>query len=288
MATQAGERCAQEHGFTGLPIDPFAIAEQQDIRVEAKQQAGVSGMLIFVEDKVAIMYATHLNNRGFERFSVAHELGHYFLPGHPEEIIRGGGQHVSRAGFSQGDTSIEIEADHFAAGLLMPRHLVRRLLNQYQPGLGAVVQLAEQAEVSLTAAAIRVAECAEYPVGVVVTQGEEVRYGFFSDHFKRLGKRVFLRKGDRVPSDVETWAFNQTPTNVTRGTRATCETTLGAWFDNGSNLALDEEIAGLGNFGHTLTVLSSEAIPMDPDDESEADEEDALQQSWTPRFAYGR
>ena len=289
MATQSGERLARELGFEQFPVDPIGIAQAHKIIVEAKSQPGVSGMLIFAGDKVALLYSTTLGNEGFERFSVAHELGHYFLPGHPDEIIRDGGQHVSRAGFSQGATSIEIEADHFAAGLLMPSLLVRRLLSDCQPGLQSVHLLERRAKVSLTAAAIRVAQCAEYPVGVVVTQGEEVSYGFFSESFKRLGKRVFLRKGDRIPNDVETLVFNRSPSNVTDRKSVTSETTLGAWFNNGSDIVLDEEIIGLGRYGYTLTILSSEALLTDEDERDEAlEEEDALKRSWTPRFAYGR
>jgi hypothetical protein len=36
-----------------------------------------------------------------------------------------------------------------------------------------------------------------------------------------------------------------------------------------------------------LTVLSSEALAADPD-EDEDEEDAALEESWTPRFAHGR
>jgi hypothetical protein len=35
-------------------------------------------------------------------------------------------------------------------------------------------------------------------------------------------------------------------------------------------------------------VLSSEELPMVPDDDNERDEDQALRESWTPRHAYGR
>lgn len=35
-----------------------------------------------------IQYASHIANEGFIRFTVAHELGHYFLPGHAEHLFR--------------------------------------------------------------------------------------------------------------------------------------------------------------------------------------------------------
>lgn len=289
MATQLGERRASDSGYTEFPVDPFAIATSHDIYIEAKQQeGGISGALILAGDKAAILYSTALRNQGFERFSIAHELGHYFIPGHMDEIVGGGGQHFSRAGFTEGRTSIELEADHFAAGLLMPSRLVRRLLDNYPIGLGSIEQLAQKANVSLTAAAIRAAQCSDRPIAIIVSKGDEVQYGFFSNSFKKLDKRVFVRKGDRLPTCCQTRAFNAQPSNIEGGARQIVRTTLSEWFDNGSRQELDEEIVGLGRYGFSLTVLSSDLLPSDPDEDEDANEEERLENSWTPRFAYGR
>ena len=216
MATQTGQKRARDEGFHSFPVDPFAIAAKHDIHIEEKPAGmqGVSGALIFAEPRPIIIYSAELENEGFERFSVAHELGHYFLPDHPDQILKAGGQHFSRAGFTEGTSSIELEADHFAAGLLMPAGLVRSHLERHQVGLEGICRLAEDAHVSLTAAAIRAAECASFPLCVVVSNGGEVRYAFSSDAFKSLGTRIFLRKGDPLPAGV-TAAFNARSGNVT-------------------------------------------------------------------------
>lgn len=113
---QFGEKVAIDGGFTELPVDPFEIAARHEIVVQAKPDTavGVSGLLVRHGDTFGILYATHIDNEGFQRFSVAHELGHYFLDGHPEHVLRDG-MHESRAGFVTGDP-FELEADHFAAG----------------------------------------------------------------------------------------------------------------------------------------------------------------------------
>lgn len=287
MATQTGQKRARDDGYHAFPVDPFAIAAKHDLHVEQKPAGmpGVSGALIFAEPRPIIIYSAELENDGFERFSVAHELGHYFLPDHPEEILKAGGQHFSRAGFTEGTSSIELEADHFAAGLLMPSGLVRSHLDQHQVGLDGICRLAEDARVSLTAAAIRAAECATFPLCIIVSSGAEVRYAFPSGAFKGLGKRIFLKKGDPLPAGA-TAAFNARLENVMAGRRATGECDLMDWFDTDRHARLDEEVIGLGRYGFTLTVLSSEALP-EPDDEDEDDEE-ATVERWTPRFAYGR
>lgn len=287
MARQRGERIAQQHGFTSFPVDPFKIAEAEEIDVEAKdpEHEGVSGCIIFHNNGVGIIYATHIRSEGFQRFTVAHELGHYFLDGHEDEIRKSSPIHLSRAGFTQGQSWIEIEADHFAAGLLMPSRLTRASLARAPIGLAGVQYLANDAETSLTAAAIRTAECASYPVAVVVSRGGQVAYGFLSEGFKRLGRLRFLRKGDSLPATF-TRTFNADPEKVRQGRMGCGATTLAAWFDGPSHVELDEEVIGLGKYGYTLTVLSSEALPDDPDEQE--DEEQELIESWTPRHAYGR
>lgn len=288
MATQTGQKRARDEGYSAFPVDPFAIAAKHDIHVERKPAGmpGVSGALIFAEPKPIIIYSAELENEGFERFSVAHELGHYFLPDHPDEIRKAGGQHFSRAGFTEGTSSIELEADHFAAGLLMPGGLVRAHLDENQVGLEGICRLAEDARVSLTAAAIRAAECAGFALCIIVSCGAEVRYAFPSDTFKGLGKSIFLRKGDSLPPGL-TAAFNTQSENVLAARRSTGECDLKDWFDTDRHARLDEEVLGLGRYGFTLTVLSSEAL-ADPSSEDNEEDEDAIVERWTPRFAYGR
>lgn len=287
MARQRGEQIAKQFGFEKLSIDPFKIAEEENIVVEAKapDREGMSGCIVFTDDGVGIIYATHIRSEGFKRFTVAHELGHYFLDGHPEEILKTAPVHFSRAGFTQGNSSIEIEADHFASGLLMPTGLTREALYDAPVGLAGIQRLADAAETSLTSAAIRAAECAPYPVAVIVSQGSQVSYGFMSDSFKRLGRLSSLRKGDPLPYTA-TRTFNSDVANIAERTSTCSSTRLAEWFGGDTQIKLEEEIIGLGGYGYTLTVLSSEMLPDDP---SETDnEEEKLIESWTPRFAYGR
>lgn len=287
MARRLGEKITKERGFDRFPIDPVDIARRENISVEAKppDRKGVSGGIIFHDDEVIIFYATNIKNAGFQRFTIGHELGHYFLPGHPEEITKIAPVHVSRAGFSQGAESIEIEADHFSSGLLMPSGLVRGLLTDQRVGLDGIAALSEEAQCSLTASAIRAAECSEYPMAVIISSGEEISYGFLSDSFKDLHPSNYPRKGDPLPHTA-TREFNLNKDNVLRGERICGQTTLADWLGSSSDIPLDEEIIGLGKYGYTLTVLSSDELPLQPYEEE--DEEEQLLESWTPRFAYNR
>lgn len=285
-ARQRGERKARELGYDAFPIDPFAIAEGEDIFVMAKppDQPGVSGGIIF-GDQVGIFYSTTIRSIGFQRFTVAHELGHFFLEGHPDEILKTAVAHISKAGFTEGGSTIELEADHFASGLLLPTRLVQQQLDREKIGLEGIEALAEISHCSLTASAIRAAECGTYPMAIVVSRGDRVQYAFLSEGFKKLGRLEFLRKGTSLP-DTLTRRFNRNSENVGSGKRACEATTLSDWFGGSRSIELDEQVIGLGSYGLTLTALSSESLPYE--DEDEGDEEAELIESYTPRFAYGR
>jgi hypothetical protein len=100
-AAGIAERIVREHNIPSLPVDPIRIANSVGIEVVAKpaSDGGVSGMLIRYGEQFCIAYATHITSQGFKRFTIAHELGHYFLEGHVDAIFREGSVHESRAGF---------------------------------------------------------------------------------------------------------------------------------------------------------------------------------------------
>ncbi len=179
LATLAAEKVVQERGITAFPVDPIAIARDLGIEVMAKPTCaqGVSGMLLRVGDAYGIAYATHIDNIGFQNFSVAHELGHYFLPGHIDAVLADGDVHESRAGFASGDR-YELDADHFAAGLLMPRSLFTDAMRRVGDGLAAIENLAGLCQTSLTATAIRYTQCTRDPMAMVLSTGERINYCF--------------------------------------------------------------------------------------------------------------
>lgn len=278
-ATKFGEQLAQEH-FSELPIDPFHIANELGIVVEPlpPEKKGVSGMLVYINNIFGIQYATYVDNPGFQNFCLGHELGHYSIPGHPEKLLVNG-YHESHAGFSSGERC-ELEADHFAAGLLMPSSLFDVALDKVESGMNAVKALAGICETSLTATAIRYAQRTPDPVAIIVSEGNIIQYCFMSDEMKEIKGLNWIRKGTALPRNTVTCSFNQLKDNILNGNQSEGETSLVDWF--GCNLEYDlyEEVLGLGGYGKTLTVLSMDDVP----EQEEIDEEDDLLESWTPRF----
>ena len=282
MAKRKAEKFLADRGIASFPVDPIAIAESLDIVVEPKPDTagGVSGTLVRHQDMFGIMYATHIDNDGFQRFSIAHEIGHYVLDGHVDHIFPSGDDlHSSKAGFVSGDP-FELEADHFAAGLLMPDPLFSREVRRFGDGLEAVEGMARACRTSLTATAIRYAETATVPVAVVVSAGDSVDYCFMSRSLQDFSGLEWLRKGQLLPADVETDLFNRNPDNILRAQRSHANIDLRDWFGGPRSLPGTEETIGLGGYGKTLTILSSSVFADDEPDEEDEDMEDR----WTPRF----
>lgn len=283
MAKQQAELLLKNEGMlAATKIDPIALANKRDIMVKAKDDAepGVSGMLLHHGNSFGIMYATYVPSTGFQRFSIAHELGHYFLEGHVDQILKTG-VHASYAGFVSADP-YEMEADAFAAGLLMPSSPMKKLLKLHDPGMAIVDKVAETFETSLTAAAIRYAELTDDAIAVIVSTGQTIDYCFLSDGMKSLPNLDWLKKGTPVPHSTCTHAFNADAKNVAGAERFEDEIDVRQWLGGSNRERVVEEVVGLGRYGKTLTILSSRSIGTD--EESEDDEDERLADSWTPKF----
>ncbi|MEX2498327.1 MAG: ImmA/IrrE family metallo-endopeptidase [Wenzhouxiangellaceae bacterium] len=269
-------------GVSRLPVDPEWIAREHRVLVQAKPTGsrGVSGMLIKSGDDFAIAYATHIASPGFQRFSIAHELGHFFMPDHPEALFRTGPVHESRAGFSSGD-NIELEADHFAAALLMPKlPFLQEVRAQNTENLELILKMADVCRTSRTATAIRYVKLTDHPMALVVSSGSRIEYCFLSVSLRAVPGLEWSRKGSMLPLGSATSAFNRHCGNVLNGARKDDVTSLSDWFGGRWDIECLEEVQGLGAYQKTLTIIT----PVKDLDIEELLEEEELVDSWTPTF----
>jgi hypothetical protein len=284
FATLEAECLVRDRGIGSLPIDPFQIAYSAGIEVCAKPaNTGVSGMLIRSGSAFAIAYATSVPSEGFQRFSIAHELGHYFLRGHVDHVLGTNGLHESRAGFLSRDR-YEIEADQFAAGLLMPRSLFVRALSSAGEGLDAVEYLAAECKTSLTATAIRYVEFTTEAAAIVVSNPSRIEYCCLTKRFRDLPGLVWPKRDEPIPRRTATYRFSADPGRIIHAEREEDTVNLREWFGGGPDLPLVEQVIGLGTYSRILTVLTVDEAR----DEDEAEEDKALARSWTPALSRSR
>ena len=268
IASASAEARALSSSFTSFPIDPFKIAEDHDISVVSGDpgQPGISGCIVFSNEAASIYYSRAISTAGFQRFTVAHELGHYFIPGHPEEILASGGTHLSKGDF-EGTNPIEREADQFAAHLLMPTKLSRELLLTAPRGLEGITALAEAAIASITSAAIRAIQIDPYPMAIIKSKNDGIQFSMLTPKMKAFGYMRPYSKGQSLPEVHEP-----------------SESHLADWFDTApSGLKVRGETIFLGAYGK-LTVITPISAVIDPYEDEDEDEDAALEASWKLRF----
>ena len=117
------EQVLKRSRVTRLPVPVERIAARHNILIRRARHSEFSGMLIRKDGRALIgVNCGEANVR--QRFTIAHELGHFFL--HPRKAAFVD-YRDKKSGISR--TPRERQANAFAAALLMPR---RRLLRDFR------------------------------------------------------------------------------------------------------------------------------------------------------------
>jgi len=132
------------------------------------------------------------------RFSVSHELGHFFLESHRNEIKSGTiPPHPSNISLIHTD-KIETEADFFAGNLLMPTRRLRAFTAGRKFSLDIIKEVANSFDVSLTAALLRFVLVGTHDIMIVFSRDNIVEWSYRSDRFPKVANK--FKKGQPVPS----------------------------------------------------------------------------------------
>ena len=137
-----------------LPANVIQIANACGIKVYAGElMDGISGAITY--DKESELFEITVNKNDSlerQRFTIAHELGHYFLHKdmlekdefHIDAMYRGNITNDEKA------RDKEKEVDYFAGALLMNRVMLENLYNEY-----SIAELADIFKVSVSAMTVR-------------------------------------------------------------------------------------------------------------------------------------
>ena len=123
------------------PVDPFHIASQLGLSVERRLlDPDVSGMLAKRPGRDPEVYINAMDSENRQRFSCAHEIGHYVKRAGSSGGDDDSWGYIDRRGpsASRGIDPEEIYANQFAAALLMPEEAVRHLRDSIGPAAMAV------------------------------------------------------------------------------------------------------------------------------------------------------
>ncbi len=148
-----------KHGFTDLPVDVAGLAKLECVEVDQADFGDeISGVLMKDGDRAIIgVNARHAPTR--QRFTIAHELGHFMLHTSRDLFVdKDYIVHFRDETSSTGVDPIEVEANQFAAEVIMPADKVRELFNARRFDIddeAALRRLAAKFTVSPTAMAVR-------------------------------------------------------------------------------------------------------------------------------------
>jgi Zn-dependent peptidase ImmA (M78 family) len=152
-----------------IPVPIHEVADGLGLQVEAASLGnGVSGVLVVENGRGTIGYNSD-DPLVRQRFTVAHEIAHFVL--HQTEAQLFIDRHFRAVyrrdlGSTSGEDPREVQANRFAAALLMPEELVLAEVNGVDFDLGdeqALKTLAESFQVSAQAMSLRLANLGIFP-----------------------------------------------------------------------------------------------------------------------------
>lgn len=141
------------------PIDVEYIAQHLNINLLFEElESNVSGFLVIKEKKASIVVNdSHHENR--KRFTIAHELGHYALhANNGDQLFIDKQVYHRNSASSEGVITQEIEANRFAAQLLMPRPMVKKAVEIMEHETGDEIDLSDDFCISKLARLFAVSE----------------------------------------------------------------------------------------------------------------------------------
>jgi len=152
LARQLAAALVKKHKITAPEVDVEALARKCGLEVAYVDVDGeLSGQLY--PDVPEMVVNARGRRRERQRFTIAHELGHWQLRHHllgelPEDTLGYSGAFEDESSY-EGRSPVEIEANTFAAELLMPSSWIRRLQKPLKTGapqqLAQVYGVSEQA-----------------------------------------------------------------------------------------------------------------------------------------------
>ena len=262
---QAASAVLEQYFSGSPPVDLFAIAHDEGIllvpgqftndfcgRIEyhPKQRT----FLLFHPDITTTPYPNRV------RFSVGHELGHYFLDHHRARLIAGA-THSSTSGFVS-EEPMEREADEFAAALLIPEFELRRLLARRNfVVLADILALADRWQTSAISAAIRYVKYAAEACTVVLSEKAQVVFSVASEEARALGLGFVPKKSLLPNGSASTQAWKSGAGTPVGKSIASTEWMPAAY----RSVQLWEEAVSIGSTDWTLTLLALDQTSQEED-----------------------
>jgi len=193
-AEAAATRLWQRFCLSGpKELDLTAVAAARNVFVVEKPLDSADAWLVRQGNYGLIRVSTRIEEPGRKRYAVAHELGHFELHAMVTQLAACTSQDM-QADYKA--SAPELEANWFAAELLMPAKLFTKELGHTVPEFDSVRRLASYFDTTMTATAVRMVELSDEECAFVVSEKGRVRWWRASERFR---DRYWLECGRRLP-----------------------------------------------------------------------------------------
>ncbi len=252
--------------FPNSAIEPAAIAHNKEITISANSYGdGFDGMIEHRSGRFHI----YLNLDRVEtvkspraRFTLCHELGHYFIDDHRNALRSGETPaHPSKCEF-ESNNPVEVQADYFASSLLLPESRIRKFARKQHSGLATILAVARHFNASVTSASVRFSTLELQQSVLVKWKDGQVQWMRASPTVWANGYRKTIGSLSALPEECATrMAMSQNPSTADFHESTTVSS---QWFpfvsesSLQSNVILREQSVRLGRFGG-VTLLTAES-----------------------------
>jgi len=223
------------------------IAGEFGIDVLYRPAESYDGALLRIRDaqRGCIVINSQIREESRKRFTLAHEIGHFVLPGQQEVSAPCKPQRIENW-----DADLyrpELDANRFAAEILMPRGLMADFV-QSEPLLESIRAIARLCGTSLTASAVRLITLTPHRAAVVWSQNQKILWSKLSEGFVR-----WIRKGEVRENSFAARCYRKqsVPDQL-------APVPASAWlYEKGlqEGAQIWEQSVGLKNYGAVLSLL---------------------------------
>lgn len=225
-----------------FPLDIYRVCEYFDIKIYKEPLRNAEALLIVSNCKKSIVLNQHRALYAQrERFTIAHELGHLFIPWHENQISC-----KSSIGKFDASNIIEHEADIFASELLIPTNILRNLIFQIPVSTDLIKELSCKFNVSLSAMSRKV---------LSVTNDKAVFIYRYKNRFIEQARSESFNYNFKNSTNKD--SIVKTLLEETNQFNCTCRVLdLNNWFlDNDNKMKIIEYSIPQPNFHRVFTII---------------------------------
>ena len=260
VANQISDMLNQVLGIDRFPVDVQQLAleytrqcfpDSPITKIQGERIDGFEGMLKANKSKTKwlIVYNDGNGSEGRQRFTVAHEFGHYMVHRELQDEFACHDDEISTGERSKRD--IEAEADQFASTLLMPYDDFRRQVNGQPISFDLIGHCADRYGVSLTAAALRWIDIAPERAILIASRDDHMLWAKSNeDAFKSRAYFATRKNVIELPRTALAHSANAETTVSQQDVRAN------TWLTNEPGYVRAQELVkSAGHYDYKLTLL---------------------------------